>query len=236
MPAITEAAATKAASIHAAMQSAVEAIRSNTDLSEEGRTRQMARVYTQARDAMQALRQEFETEREATAKKLNREIFGNTESADVMSVRDARDRARRLEDPAEAAQLLNWAEDDGDEVLARAIAEQAHRNSVGVLGGEWTPVLQSYLDERPEVASRLEQLEGTRAGSLSSGVANDPEAHFFLAAPREIDRIPSGVIDQYASEQEQKPAETQLDRNRAMTIPGSGGGNYDWLGQHQGLS
>lgn len=239
MPAITEDAAKQAAKIHSTMQQAVDEIRGNADLTDEGRTRQLATVYAKAREAMHTLRQEFEAERATTAKQLNREVFGYSADAgvDLMLVRDAADRVSRVTEPDEAVRLLEMAEDTGDEVLARAVAQHAHRNNVGLLGAAWGQVLGAYLEERPDMANRLEQLEGTQGGNFAAGVGNDPEAHFYLAAPTELERMPASAVDRYAVEAEPTPRETQAERNREIgkTIQQAQGG-YGWLEHHQGLS
>ncbi|WGY04325.1 hypothetical protein QI633_11265 [Nocardioides sp. QY071] len=214
MPAITDEVAAKAMAIHDKLNATLARVRGNKDLNDDGRLRQLAKAYTDAKVQLTSLREQFEGERAATVTKLNREIFGATSvsGADAISLRDAADRASQITDPADALRLVQQANDTGDEVLARAIAQVAHRNHAGFLGAAWAPVLEAFLAERPVIAARLTQLEGATTGGLQSDF--QMEGHFYLAEPYEFAQVPPGRIAAYAAEPEPAPKRSLYEEMR----------------------
>ncbi len=73
---------------------------------------------------------------------------------EAISTRDAQDRAALIKGPQDAAALLERAEQNGDQVLARAIARHAVEQSrVGLQGEQWGAVLASFVDARPSVSA-----------------------------------------------------------------------------------
>lgn len=129
-------------------------IRRDTSRTEEFKKAEVAKSYQR----MRATRDRLLAERDAAVKDyrrtLERDIFagrGSTDPSWAISRRDAADRAEQLESPTQAAALLARAERQGDEPLARAIAERSYEM-------RWTDVANQFLETRPDVAPRFEEL------------------------------------------------------------------------------
>lgn len=146
-----------------AYRGALEKIRSDTRLSEEGRKVAAARAYLAAKTGINAWVAAQETaEREALAG-ARRRLFApgvglTTSPAQVVSRRDAADRADHLTKPSEAARLLRRATESADHDLARAIVSVSWDHG-------WRDVIGAYVEARPEEAGAAEALRAAeRAG------------------------------------------------------------------------
>lgn len=196
MPQMTDSVRKKSEAIHAAMNAELCAARENKDLTPEGRQRQIAAAYLRAKQGLDALRRDFAQAGATTSKVLSRDIFGaaSTAGVDAISVRDAADRAARLGDPQEALSLLQMADENGDEVLARAVAQQSYRHTKAAAFGdeEWSTVLAEYLGSRPEVAEKVARLEEAQAADLETNFRN--EGYFFLVPPSEVSRLSDSAM------------------------------------------
>lgn len=196
MPKMTDSVRQKAEGIHAELSASVAAIRANQDLNHDGRQRQIAASYVRAKRELDQLRQEFMRGADASAKVLSKDIFGAavTVGADAISARDAADRASRLADAQEALDLLRMAEENGDDVLARAVAQRSHREARHApFGNEgWSEVLAGYLEHRPAVADRMAELERAQAEDLETNFRN--EGHFFVVPPTEISQFSESAL------------------------------------------
>jgi hypothetical protein len=162
MPQLTQAAMDRAEAIRATLANEANAIRGNADYTTDARQKYLARSFVKAQDAMTAHRRSFLGANSSDAASLRRDLFGATSTSgdDAISVRDADDRASRIESSTEAHSLLVQAEENGDEVLARAIARRAYAQAKDFWAGSgWGEVLGLYVESRPEVAAKLEQLE-----------------------------------------------------------------------------
>ncbi len=88
--------------------------------------------------------------------------YGPDSATHAISARDAHDRAGRLTRPQEAASLLHRAEHNGDQVLARAIAQHAVDQSRGAMTREieraWDEVLGAFVEARPHLQNVVEEL------------------------------------------------------------------------------
>ncbi len=79
----------------------------------------------------------------------------------AISVRDASDRAAQLTKPDDALALLQRAQRNGDDVLARAIVQHSlDRNGTGIRQADdaWSNVARSHLDNNPSLQSVVEEL------------------------------------------------------------------------------
>ena len=191
MPDISQATADKAATIQARFNSQVTSIRDDRGLTPEGKQRSLAQAYLRADEEMTKLRESWQGSTSTDSVTLARDIFGaaSTAGADAISARDADDRATRLEQPNEALELLIRSEENGDGVLARAIAQHAYRNynqQGDILGRHWATVLDKYLETRPDVAEKLEKLSAARRDSVTNNLRAGMV--FSLHKPRELDR------------------------------------------------
>ena len=186
MPDMTPQVAEQAAAIHAAMNADMQAARNNPDLSLEGRRNQIARVYGEAKRDMDALQAKWASNSTTTAVSLTQQLFGatSTSGADAISARDADDRAAQIETGAQALALLERAENNGDGVLARALAQRAFSERGNFFGSDWDPVLERYLSTRPGVAKKMEDLAAAARASIASGIQS--AGVFFIVEPTEI--------------------------------------------------
>lgn len=186
---IEDAEVNKAEAILEPYNAAIMRIRNDADLSPEGRMRAFARVYLKTEDEMAALRESRAEVKTKTKTDLVREIFGaaGTSGADAISARDADDRAAHLDTSREALTLLERAEANGDQVLARSIAQRAYSEGAGLFGiSDWSDVLDAYTAKRPNIAAKLLELEQSQRNS--AGIAMHTAFIFSVQKPTELDR------------------------------------------------
>lgn len=237
MPEITEAVAAKASQIQVELNAATETARSNGALTTEGRERALAVAYMHAKTAMDDLVQSWQGTSEATASVLAKDLFGavDVRGADAISLRDAGDRASQVETPEAALALLDRANNTGDEVLARAVAEHAWLQRSTFFGGPWRAVVDAYAVTRKDVAVKLAELDAASTDDIRANLTAG--FMFILAKPAELDRHSDYRIQMIAeTDLPVASRQTQADLNREIgrTTRQSSGG-YDWLGRHQGL-
>src|SRR6478672_9087499 len=95
----------KVAGIQKVLDDAVAAIRADRNLSEGGRRAEIAKVTLAARKNAEALKAETRAARETRRAELERRVFGiagTPSPAELMVVRDSRDRAATLQSADEA--------------------------------------------------------------------------------------------------------------------------------------
>jgi hypothetical protein len=186
MPAISQDVADKASVIQRTLNEAIAAARNDTGLNEVGKRDRIAKAYQKADQDMRRLKDSWQTKAEQTTVVLGKDVFGaaSTSGADAISIRDADDRASRIETPDEAANLLGRAEENGDTVLARAIAQRAYGERSGLMGNAWSGVLDTYTESRPDVAEKLNELNNARRNSIRDNL--QAGWTFSLNQPREI--------------------------------------------------
>lgn len=171
MPDIPQATADKAAAIQATMNAKVASIRNNGELSPDGKRKAMARAYVEAEQGMTKLREAWQGNAAASSETLSKDLFGaaSTAGMDAISARDADDRAAQLENARDAIALLERAEENGDKVLSRAIAQRAYRERGNVFGG-WDRVLDAYLEIHPDVREKLVSLDNARRSTVQTNL------------------------------------------------------------------
>ncbi len=152
----------KAAQVRTRYQGLVERVRSSPDLSTEGRARQLAAAYLQTKAELTALRQQEQERVQRRAAELERRVFGPPVGVpDVLSIRDAADRAAQIKTPGDARELLRRAEQNRDEVLARAVAQTAlERGRQAALPKEidaWDDTLRDFYGARPHLEQTLQE-------------------------------------------------------------------------------
>lgn len=178
----------QAAAIRDMAENAYTRVRGDGRFSVDAIRAAVAAAYLKARDEMTALQQRVTNDAEARTRTATAAIWsiddiaGNdpaTRAAVSMSYRDAQERAAEIpfDRPQDAVELLKRAEDSGDEVLARAVAQRAW--ACGALG-EWADVLNAYTSTRPKAAAALTQLS-----ERTKMTAQDLFA-FALAKPAEL--------------------------------------------------
>ena len=189
-------------SIYEKLNDKVKSIRANTNLSDEGRKRLIAAEYVKA-DASYAAVQTQQAEQKAkTRKSVESHLFGassydSRDPATIMMLRDARDRAARIEKPEEALALLESSVIGGDKVMARAILGRAFQNPA--LGS----IIDRYVEVMPDDTESVDELLSLNAAdhhasSPAGRVAGDVIRN--IPKPPEIARYPDMAITDLAAE------------------------------------
>lgn len=160
----------QAAHLRALYETTINEVRNNKDLMPKARNQQIKDLHAEGRARLDQLRQADRERLGAEYLSREKELFSGLRKpwgatgADMISIRDARDRADRLRTPAEAEALLRSAQDSRDHVLESAIAKvAADRSGAGPTGEGWAEVARTFIaaepDSRGPLADRLAQLE-----------------------------------------------------------------------------
>lgn len=200
MAGISQDLADKAEGIGSRYFGQVESIRGNGDLTAEARQRRIAQAYSQASSAMAELKSGWEQSNVRRQETLTRDLFGSSgaSGADAISFRDALDRAAQIETPEEAARILARAQNTGDTVLARAVAQAAYEQMGGALGGpEWVAVVNAFAEKTPTAVEKINELSDLQANGPSGDIMT--AMHFHLSKPNELDRMTEASIEQLAN-------------------------------------
>ena len=136
-------------------------IRNRGELNADAIATLLARSYLTFKQAMDKLAQTTGQDSSATVRRLTRTAFGIDDlagnavdrAAASVSYRDAQDRVAKLEQPNEAAALLERAENSNDELLARAIAQRAFEQRS--FDPSWSDLLGEYLATRPKAQAAV---------------------------------------------------------------------------------
>ena len=147
----------------AAYDAQVKAIRQDANLSEQGKRRDLAELYVQQKQTSAELRSIEDRQRADRLRELDRVIYGGPSSdpGEIISARDAADRADALESPADARRLLARADRTGDKLLASAVARRASEAG-------WRQVLADYAASRPRAREALDELRQLQGDPLSA--------------------------------------------------------------------
>ena len=136
-------------------------IRNRGELNADAIAALLARSYLTFKQAMDKLAQTTGQDNSATVRRLTQAAFGIDDLAGTavdraaasVSYRDAQDRVAKLEQPNEAAALLERAENSNDELLARAIAQRAFEQRS--FDPSWSDLLDEYLATRPKAQAAV---------------------------------------------------------------------------------
>lgn len=219
---IPQSVADEADKIRVKLSQDADRARGDTSLSAAGKNQKIAQAFQQANEAMTALVDRHEAVSRLEAASLARELFGagSANSTDVLSQRDAADRATALNDPAEALTLLHTADRNSDRVLVKAVASHAADRAVSdpIAGPVWLPVLQKYADTHGSAAdltagklTRL--LELRQAGDARHGFDG---MQFVLPKPPEVARL---TPHQIATAQETQPEQAVVRQWPGLSQP-----------------
>jgi len=134
-------------------------IANDPTLSDVGRRRASARTWKATKDEITALRQDQADAAQQEAAQKLRSLFGVNSSnpATVIAYRDAQDRAAQVKSPAEAMDLYARAQRNGDDMLAKAVAERAW-HATSDLTPAWAQIVESYLIERPAAKATADRI------------------------------------------------------------------------------
>jgi hypothetical protein len=148
-----EAVRARANDVQGNLNAARRAINSDSSLSQIGKDEALRAATENARNTMAALRQEEDTLAGDKRSSLQRTVAGTvgTDSASIISYRDAQDRADKLESRDEANRLMSRALTSGDKSLASAIAQAAITKG-------WNDVYEPYAALNPTIAEAVKDL------------------------------------------------------------------------------
>lgn len=142
----------------------IERIQGSKVYSDHAKKVMAAKVYQQAQDALEQIRQSEIQAINSRREQLQRKMFGRENTADAQTViarRDANDRAAQIDNPRIAAEQLQTAIRQGDHTMAQALAQHA-------ADFRWNDVLDAYAAYQPgfrETAQEFNQLPDTTPGS-----------------------------------------------------------------------
>jgi len=171
--------------IHTNYAKALERIRSDKNLTSEGKKEQIAAEYNRAAGSLNAIKESFNTAKILRTHVLRRDLFGSaaTDAQTAISFRDAQDRVGSLGqfDQKKALKLLDQAELSGDAVMVKAIMQRAIELS-------WTDVADSYGGKHPQYGEKLKELLSlqTPSGIFSSRETMEKGLILHLQKPAEL--------------------------------------------------
>jgi hypothetical protein len=141
----------KAVEVQREYKRACAEINANGDLSETAKLRRVALETEAARAALRTLRDAEGRARITDAHDARARLFGlaGVRGSDVISHRDAADRAARCQTPRELREVLARAEAAGDTQLATACAARAWDSYNGTPGNAYGEIVRSWLDANP---------------------------------------------------------------------------------------
>lgn len=184
-------------------------IRANTDLSHPAMQRKMAAVHVAAQSTMDTAQKSAAAWAQRDTAAAQNAVWGiddipgaTVNRAQVsMSYRDAQDRAELLDQPQEAAALLDRANSTGDELLARAVAFRAYTMATGPIPAPaWADVLDNYLANRPQAKTAVDRLIAARQPLNAAALFG-----YMLMPPSELAGMNPTQIAQLAA-QDKQPA------------------------------
>jgi hypothetical protein len=149
--------------IQSRLDETIESLRANTSLSDQGRRAEMAKATLDARKMVERVKTEVVTARTQRRNELTRYLFGlSPEEGGILTMRDARDRAAKLDGPEAAGAALRQAQLAGDRSLVKAITHVAVDHG-------WQSVIDDYVaalgpEEVTPIALSLQSLAAIPSG------------------------------------------------------------------------
>jgi vacuolar-type H+-ATPase subunit I/STV1 len=144
----------RADAVHDLYARRADSILSDRDMTLEAQRRQLEEATHESRAQLADLLSQRNSTRDAMKEKNMRSLFGYIVAptgTDLLSRRDADERAARLDDQTSALEALERAELSGDSTLARSI-------TLAALGRGWSAVIETYRASHPSAADALDQL------------------------------------------------------------------------------
>ena len=148
--------AEQAEAIREGFDARVWGIRGDQNISDTGKIIQIASLYETEQAKLTALQSTKDTATASMKTRMQTQLFGLpswASASDVMSLRDANDRVSTIDDPRDAAELLESARINGDITLAKAILQRAFKERMS-----WDPLIQTYGDNNPALVGSIQTL------------------------------------------------------------------------------
>lgn len=152
----------QARKVRTTLNTTLERIRNNTDLSRAARIKQIANAYDTAKQAITTLEAAAAAEARTRHTALERGLFGITDPSDAsyaMSYRDAYNHVAGIDvnDERKAVDLMARAETTGDVALAKAALAVAYERG-------WVDVINTYANAHEELDQDINDLWDLRTG------------------------------------------------------------------------
>jgi hypothetical protein len=209
-------AANRAAALKRAFTRRLEEIRTDKNMSQEGKDRQIAKLTRDHQQEIRALRGEHEAERDQGIKDAQRRAFGAptkfTNSAEANLAIEARyyaalDGASGLSKPQLKA-ALERAMRLGDDVRAKALAAAIVEQEIASPLPVKTSAAQAYFDANPDFVERVNDVivaasgpsDVNAMGSARATAMFTENSAFHVAAPDELARYSSGDVDKLVAD------------------------------------
>ncbi|MFF1876031.1 hypothetical protein, partial [Kitasatospora herbaricolor] len=144
----------KASELLAQYDSQLDNIRSNANLSAQGRQDAIAKLWGRTAKALNALSDSLIGARKNQRSSLERQVFGlklGAPTEDVVSYRDANERVSEINDAREADDLLSSAVLGSDTILAKALLARAFANG-------WVDIVNAYVAAYPNTEPAVDDL------------------------------------------------------------------------------
>ncbi len=162
-------------------QTRLDNIRNDNSLSTLGKQRAIARDYATHTSELSRLRDQFQTGRSKRKQDLEKKYFAlhaGASAQDVLSYRDALDRARSIKDEKDAVASMAQANMIGDTILAKALL--AHSYAQG-----WDQAINAWDGKHSAPEGELQQLWNlTHEEELGGSIAD--EFSFSSMEPTEL--------------------------------------------------
>ncbi|WP_062984617.1 hypothetical protein [Nocardia anaemiae] len=159
--------------------------------SPDGRRKLIAQTYLAARKLSEQTYEKFAEASRVKHREIERKLFGpgSKDHAAIMSWRDALDRVDQIDGKAQALRKFERACISGDDLLAKAILQQAVR--VG-----WTDVLDSAGKHMPQQADLIDEWLSTPSDSA----LNTLKLGYQIRRPSELKDATEEELRQWAGE------------------------------------
>lgn len=191
----------------------LDQIRSDTKLSEAGKREAIAREWWNSRKTIKSLEAGELSSINRGREDLYTRLFGADgfqTGTDIISQRDAADRAARISSPEEAQALLDAARRTGDSTLGKAIAARAYSE-------RWIGTLEHWAGGDATVEQSVTTLYemDARGTNGTKGVAQLLEhgMAFDVGKPREIADLPGSLLDSMIGESTTDYGESAVERS-----------------------
>ncbi|AOD21316.1 hypothetical protein IM25_06510 [Rhodococcus sp. p52] len=183
----------QAEKIQASFARALEEIRSDRMLSDEGKKSRIRDLYISSKSKMDKLKTQTEQDEANRITTLQRRLFGTvgTSAQDVIAQRDANDRAASLTSEEEALAMMQSAITFQDRMLQRAILRRAFEagaelNPFNGRPQHWLDVINAYVDEHPTTEDDLRELLELSKASTNSNRPLRTTVTTWLIKPSEL--------------------------------------------------
>jgi hypothetical protein len=181
-------------------------VRTQKNLTDTGRRARLAAAWRAANAEAQQLLDDERRRLTKRAERIMRDKFGHVSPNDarIISIRDAADRAARVEGPKEAAELMNRAELNGDDVLLTALARECMRRR-NPLEPDYWGLFTTWMRQQPDGAEVLEELTTLGAEELESGNRLVRDSVFNVPRPDELTGLSNTQLNELADQADDIP-------------------------------